>query len=69
MVGRKDVRLIIYVGGGAKQLQAEDVIGPAWAPSDETGKCDPCKLWRQKLFLGEYVRARGDERSASGDIA
>ena len=29
MMEMKEVVLIIYVDGGAKQLQAEDVIGPA----------------------------------------
>ena len=32
MIETKEVRLVIYVDGGAKQLQAEDLIGPAWAP-------------------------------------
>ena len=52
MMEMREVVLIIYVDGGAKQLQAEDVIGPAWAPSGAWGNVIIAKCDDENLFMG-----------------
>ena len=51
MMETKEVLLIVYVDGGAKQLQAEDVIGPAWAPSGVWGNVIIANCGGENLFM------------------
>ena len=51
IVAKSSAELIIYVDGGAKQLKAEDVLGPAWAPSAAWGNALLANCEDENVFL------------------